>query len=457
MSGRKRTTVTILEDEYQRLLEQERRLHQIRGVLPEVERAIRSVRQEVARDLEQVEQRQQRLQQVLQEVHSDIQRLEAETARRLQEQQRQMREALQNVRQEMHTLIAEQEKRFNDMLAQERRAREQQISELQSQIDALVTDARRKVEIAQAWIESAEVLQNFIEGNYRHQQFCPGALERLQRDLRQAKENLEQGIPEAALAHAQRVYHDLSDLRLELERLEAEWQMWRAAALESAQEILALAQANRTCKAINLQGKELDLKIEVDWWTGGRLSALEAEVQSLIGRLSDEQNPPSLETLREIVERTAPDLRRRLEEIIREARLAVLGSQLRINIADLIAQALEEQGFSVQDATYEGEDMRAGYYVQTRHLDGSEVVIVVTPREGDPLRNEVQIHSFDVEQRSENELRQRASEMAQALQNRGLQVPIPEKIGERPDPAIRDIERIRRQMPKVAVQSAGTA
>jgi hypothetical protein len=205
------------------------------------------------------------------------------------------------------------------------------------------------------------------------------------------------------------------------------------------------------------QSPEGFLKIEVDWWTGGRLSALEAEVQNLIGRLKDEQNPPSLETLREIVERTTPDLRRRLEEIVREARLAVLGSQLRINIADLIAQALEEQGFSVQDATYEGEDMRAGYYVQARHLDGSEVVLVVAPREGDPLRNEVQIHSFDVEQRSEDELRQRALEMAQALQSRGLQVPVPEKIGERPDPTTRDLEQIRRRMPTVAVRSAGIA
>ena len=455
MSGRKETTITLSESEYRYLREQEWRLRQIQSVLPEVEYEIRSIRHEVGRHLDRVEQRQQRLQQALGQVHADLQQLEAETARRLREHQRQMQEALRDVRREMRELLAEQEERFNEMLAQERRARERQIASLQQQIDALVADARRKAEIAQAWVEAAQTLHDFIEGNYRHRLFRPGALERLARDLRQARENLQQGIAEAALAMAQRAYHDLSDLRLELERLEAEWQLWRTAALESAREILALAHANRTCQAIDLQGRELDLRIEVDWWTDGRLSALEAELQTLLGRLQDEQNPPSLEDLRAIVQGTLPQLRQRLEETIRDARLAVLGSQLRINIADLIAQALEEQGFSIQAATYEGEDMRAGYYVQARHLDGSEVVVVVTPQEGRPLENNLQILSYDVDQRSEDELRHRAAELARALQTRGLQAPAPEKTGDRPDPTLRNIEQIRRRAPRVAVRGAG--
>lgn len=246
----------------------------------------------------------------------------------------------------------------------------------------------------------------------------------------------------------------MSDLRLELERLETEWRLWRSAALESAQEILTIAHINRSCKAIDPEGKELDLTIEVDWWTGGRLSELEKEVQRLLERLRNEQSPLSLEELRDIVEHTVPTLRQRLEEIIRDARLAVINSQLRINIADLVAQTLEEHGFSVQDATYEGEDMRGSYYVLTRHLDGSEVVVVIAPKEGRPLENELQIHSFDVEQRPESELRQRARELARALQTRGLQVPELGKIDDRPDPTLRDLGKIRRQVPKIALHTA---
>lgn len=452
MSGRKRTTVTILESEYQRLLAQERRLWEIRRVLPEVEETIRAVRAEAARGLEQVERRQQLLQQALQQVHTDFQRLEAETAHRLQRQQQQMRDALQDLRREMHQLVEEQGKRFQEMLAEERQARERQMARLQEQVDALKADTQRKMEIARIWIEGAQTMRDFINGNYRHQLFRPGALERLERDLHQAQENLNQGIPEAALAQAQRVYHELSDLRIELEHLEAEWHLWRSAALESAREILALAQAHRTAKAIDMEGKELDLSIEVDWWTGGRLSELEREVHELIHRLQDEENPLNLDDLRKVAEEKAPALRQRLEEIVRDARLAVIGSQLRINIADLIVQALREQGFEVQDATYEGQDMRGGYFVRVQHLDGSEVVVAVVPRESQPLENEVQIHSYDVAQRSERELERRAAELARALEVRGLQAPQPAKTGERPDPALRDIQQIRQRRVQVPLQ-----
>lgn len=448
MSGRKRTTITIMESEYQRLLAQERRLRQIREALPEVEAAISEVRREMASGLEQMQQRQRSLQQALQQVSAEIRDIEAETARRLQEHQQRMQEALQDVRREMHTLIEEQGRRFQEMLAEERRTRERQMARLQEQLDALAADTRRKIEIARTWIEGAKALRDFIDGHYRHQLFRPGALERLERDFEQARKNLEQGIPEAALAQAQRVYHDLSDLRLELERLEAEWHLWKSTALASAQEILALAQAHRTSKAVDLEGKELDLAIEVDWWTGGRLSALEKELKSLIYRLQSEKEFISLEELRNVVEQQVPSFRQRLEEIVKDARLAVLGSQLRINIADLVVQALREQGFELQEATYEGEDMRGGYYVRVRHLDGGEVVVAVTPREGRPLENEMEVHSFDVEQRSERELQRRAMETAQALQARGLQVQGPSKVSDRPDFTLRDLERIRQRQLK---------
>lgn len=450
MSGRKRTTITIPEGEYQWLLAQEQRLTEIRRVVPEVEEAIRAVRRETAHSLKEVERRQQLLQQALQQVHSDLQQLEIETARRLQRQQEEMRQALQDVRHEMHQLIKEQERHFQEMLAEERQTRERQMARIQERIDALVADTQRKMEIARIWIEGAQTMQDFIDRNYRHQLFRPGALERLERDLRQAQENLNQGIPEAALAQAQEAYHELSDLRIELERLEAEWHLWRSAALESAREILAMAQAHRKCKAIDLEGKELDLAIEVDWWTGGRLSELEREVQELVHSLQEEEKPLSIDELRKVVEEKAPALRQRLGEIVRDARLAVLGSQLRINIADLVVQALREQGFEVQDATYEGEDMRGGYYVRAQALDGSEVVVAVTPQEGRPMENELQIHSYDIGQHSEREIEKRAMELARALEARGLQAPKPAKVGESPDPALRDIQQIRKRQVKMS-------
>lgn len=441
MSGRK--SVTISEREYQRLLEDRNRLRQLQSNLPEIVEAVRwETSEELRRRLEPVERRQRELLQTLQGVAAEVREFEEQTIRRME---RQMHAAITSVRQE----IADQARRFNEMIEEERRTRQQQIRHLQEQVDSIVANQRRREELARVWIEAAEVMRDFIAGNYRHQQFAPGALERLERDIRQARENVQQGVPEAALAQAQAVYRDLSDLRLELERLEREWNLWRAAALESAREVLSLAHRNRRCKAVGLNAQEIDVEVEVDWWTDGRLSALEHEVQQIIARIQDDASPMHTEQLREIAEHTMPSFQERLEEVVREARLAVLGSQLRINVADLVVQALEEQGFALQDATYEGEDMRGGYVAKVRHLDGSEVVVTVTPKEGEPAQNELNIHSYDVDQRSEHELRQRSRELAQALRAKGLQAGEPQTAGDtRPDPALRDLNEVRRRQPR---------
>lgn len=441
MSGRKE--VTIDEAEYRRLLQDTRRLRELQSHLPEILEAVRrESAEDLRRRLEPLERRQQEFRRALEGVAEQVREFEEETSRRLEEQQRQMRSQIREVRE----ALAEQERRFNAMLEQERRTRQQQIQNVQRQLDAIMADKERARTLAQGWLEAAEKLREFIEDNYRHDLFSPGRLDCLARTLEQGRENLNQGMSEAALTQSQSAYQELSDLRLELERLEREWHLWRSAALESAREMLELARRNRQCKAVDLEGKELDLGVEVDWWTEGKLSALEEELNRLLARIQDESSFISTEEFRHIVEQTIPQMQERLEQVIREARLAVLGSQLRANVADLVVQALEEQGFQLEDGTYEGEDQRRGFVAKVRHLDGSEVVVVVAPKEGDPAQNDLQIHSFDVAQRSEHELRARARELARALQSKGLQVGEPQAVGAaQPDPAVRDIEQVRKR------------
>jgi hypothetical protein len=448
MSGRKRTTVTISEAEYQRLREQARRLERLQDALPELRGVFSDLQRGVIASVERMEERQQAFQRALNQVHQVIREVEAETARRLEEQQRRMREALGDIRREVRSLLKEQEERLSREIAEARQ-------HLQTQIDALIAHEQRKSELALEWINAAQTLRDFIADNYpRHNHFCPGALAKLERDLRQAHQNLQQGVSEAAIASAQAAYHGLSDLRLELERLEAEWHLLQAAALRSTEEILALAGANRQCKAIDLSGKELDIVIEVDYWTEGKLSQLVQEVQELQRQIRSEEPIMSIDALRDVVERITPALRSRLEEIIWEARLRVLGSQLRINIADIAVEALEKQGFYLQDATYEGQDERGRYVVKVGHADGSEVVVVVTPKEGQYLENDLEIHSYDVEQWSEEILQSRANELVGALSAQGLQAPKPQQVAPRPDPSLRDIERIKQPRAKTEGKTA---
>lgn len=333
-------------------------------------------------------------------------------------------------------------------LAQRHQVLQQELGKMRVQIDVLASDQQRRTELAGAWIAMTETLHTLIDSHYPHRQFAPGQLDAWTQEIQQARDNLAQRAPEAAVGVAQRTYRGLSDLRDALEQWEREWHMQRSAAMDAARAMLVLVQKNYQCQAIDLDGRTTSTPIEVDWWADGKLISLEKAVLELIARIRDEQSPMTTAELQAVVERTVPELRRQLEQVIREARLAALGSQLRINIADLVVQALEEKGFTVQDSTYDGEDLRNGYAAKVKHLDGSEIVVLVTPSEEELGKNDMRIHSFDEAQLTEHELYQRAREINQALRERGLEVSEPQVGGTRADPAVRDLERVRKRQPR---------
>lgn len=105
-------------------------------------------------------------------------------------------------------------------------------------------------------------------------------------------------------------------------------------------------------------------------------------------------------------------MQQELEQIIYDARVAVISSQLRFTIADMVVEKLAEQGFdALDDETYEGNGMRQGFVAKVRNLGGDEVVIRVVPKADNPAENDLHIHSFDARQRNAEELQQRAREL----------------------------------------------
>jgi hypothetical protein len=499
--SQKRTVIGV--DRLRELEQSHEQLRAIRRDLPEhIDRTMRQVSQDVQSRLEPLERRQREYGQALNNVRREVREVEQRTSRRIEANHREMRERLREthqrmarqrvemaeslarseaalrreiaqsetalrheiaqseatlrreikqserrLRQETRQLIAEQENRLTSLVEEERRTRQEQVRGLQSQLDLIGAEAERKVELAESWIDTAETIRHFIEGNYRHEQFAPGRLETLGREIDRARQNVAQGVPETALGDAQGAYQQLSDLRLELERLEREWHIWRSAALERAREVLAEARRNRTFQPVDLSG---DLirdaeEQEADWWTGGKLSALEVEVQAVLSQVENEESELSTEALRDLAEDRLPALRQRLGEIVEEARLAIVGSQMRISIADLVVQVLEEQGYWLEDGTYAAEDYREGYVAKTRFRDGAEVVVTVSTDEGDVAQNVLDLNYYNVEHLTEHELLERAGEVARSLRGRGLEASEPSMVARDPDPRLRDMERIKKE------------
>ena len=117
-----------------------------------------------------------------------------------------------------------------------------------------------------------------------------------------------------------------------------------------------------------------------------------------------------------------PELRTRLADACFAARIEALNSQLRVNIADLVVQALSVQGFMLQGYAYEQNDWRASFQANLTGLDQSTVTVQVVPSGTEIGQNELHILSGDQPLRNQREMRQRWDEVEDMLVLSGLSV-----------------------------------
>ncbi len=466
MSGRKETFVRIEESEWRRTQQAAARLRDVRADLPKV---IEGVREQACRDAQQaveaVRQRQRSAEQAISRFSAQARELESEVNRRLSEQTRQMFDSVEStatrLRGETRDALATQERALRSALAQERRRRERDVGELRSGLAELAVDRKRAAEVAGRWLRDACSVRDLIRETLPFDRYAPGRLEALERDLVAVKDVLDSGLGEAALAGAQRAYHGLSDLRVELEWADREWHLVRAAARDALLVVQGLIEQNANRVAVDAEGEELpDVPLDVDYWSNGALSRLRAEVASAFDLATNEASPPGTDAMRELVEQRAPAFEQRLAEIVEEAGLSQLGSQLRANIADIVVQTLIDNGFSLADATYGGDDYRNAFFAKVEHPDGGEVVVDVSPSAAGPIACELKVLSFDRDTGSDEIRTARALELTAALREHGLDTGVPQPADGEPDARYRDIESIRRTAPgadadAVRVRTAG--
>lgn len=481
MSGRKRATVTISREEYRRLHEAEMRLLFMNQ---EDSGRLESVKQEsaanAARQMEELHVREQEFQNLVAGLGEHIRRIEEETSQALYRQQyelwRQMQETageLSNRRAETleaqqqrmaaamceerkrHTgqlkqigecfvrlqadhdqridgleqRFAQQEANFDDrletlqtLLDHERTQRLEDMAAVQSHLDAMESERMEKGAYVDMWLSAAIEMSNYIAEHLRHEFFAPGRMDEALREINLAGENLANGFCDSALLQAQRAYMDLSDLRIELEQLHNEWEYLRQSVIERFLHLKALVESNCSCEAVDAQGNMLGFSLDVDQWTNGGLSSFAQKVDHKIWMLNDNVRMVEIGALRRMLKQELPRMEKELAEIILDARLAALNSQLRINIADIVIQALRGQGFGVVDSGYQQGDFRAAYIARLKNLEGSEVQIRVIPGRAKYGDNELQLDSLDYKQRTQYELRQRAKEISSALARFGLQI-----------------------------------
>jgi len=380
MSGKKCSYVSVPSDELRRLREQASRLRNLRSDLPERLEAIR-----------------------------------------------------RQVKQEMESRIAPVENRI--------RQQEKETRNMKEQIDTIIAEARYKKDNARKFfIDLTRTLEE--TDSLPHKRFAPGKLDAIRRHVEDAKSNYQANMPEASLSTAQQAYWDITDLQEEVLRKQREFMLTYQAALQEVRSLLEEAHANRKYQMGLGESADKDiLTLEVDYWSNGELSAYEAKVKTAEKQLVKGENIFTIEEVKNILDRIET-MKPEIEEIVERARQNILASQLRVNIAELVIEALKGQGFVLQDATYEGGDERNAYVAKVKNVAESEVVTVISPIEGELGKNVVEIHSYDETYVDDAVLKQRSKEIVSILNEKGLEAEAPVYAG-KASPVYRNIEKVK--------------
>lgn len=427
MSGFKKVTVTISEDEYHRLLEAENRLRfqqssQSKKNNQNVEKSIAQLYQQ----LKFMEDRQSQFFNAVSHLDEAVQQVEVDSANQILDQAGAFMNDLEAYKdafvESTMELVSQQGEFYHQAILQEHADRQQAVLRVQRRLNRAQQTRDQKKAYAAEWISTGYQVVQFIQHNYRPHLIPTDSLNQITQELNLAQQNLDNEIVDGAVLGAQQAYFRLSRLRVDLERSEQDFVSMQAAAVCSLETLTGQVQAAREYAAIDLDGNELSEKIPVDLWTNGRLSALQEEIQALQKRVTGEEPSATLNQLDFCLVTQIPQLQERLVQIIHDARKAALSSQLRINIAEIVVHALEGQGFALLEGQYEENEMQNAFSARLGSLDGSQVTIRVVPSKADFSSNDLYLRNQDVEERTDHELRQRAQEITRTLHDFGLTV-----------------------------------
>ena len=421
MSGHKHATVTIRETEY-------RRLHDL-DMKARFSKFLHRHKKEDQNDNEVVnalsqafDKRQNEFQLYVNALDDEVGQIEKHTAQALEQQQNNLDTQLASLREESYSVVNELVQDLSEHVDSCFRTHQQELTAIWNNLDLFSRNMANKVEMAGYWLSNAGALRSFIETYYDHSRWQPGRFERIDLQLQQASANLEAGMPEAALLGSQQAYIECSQARIEMERMISQWQALFQMALRSMDELYHDISANNTIPALDINGNQLPILIDLDHWSVHRYTNMLRIVRSYLSQLRTSAHRFTTSELDDLIQNIIPRFRKDFDEIIYQARLEVIYSQIRINIADIAIQALGRQGFIMQEHGYAGNDMRKPYFISLQNIEGSQVTILVNPMKDMKAVNDLVIDSYDVSTRTESELRSRSREIVQSLTQFGLQV-----------------------------------
>ena len=306
-------------------------------------------------------------------------------------------------------------------IADNQRLMFQQVQDYIQQQEELGRFKESKEEIVYKQLADADTLYDFIINTFDHEKFTPGQAQRAAYELGKARQNLEQGFLDAAMVNAQQAYQSLSEQRTTLQQRQAEWDLLYLDVDKKLHQLLADAEGLKEIPSTDLDGNEIGQMIDVDYWASRRLSRLTTMLHTRINQVNTQAEELQTIDLLNIQQQELPRLFEELENTCSLAMEEALNSQLRVNIADIVIHALEDQGFCFSESAYQQNDLRKAYSANVTNLAGDEIIIGVEPNKGEPGSSDLHLITPDADQYTTDELVQRAKEIFSTLNQFGLE------------------------------------
>lgn len=450
MSGHKRTTITLSREELRGLENASKRLGEVEHDFQKIQQQIAHMReQSFVQSQHEMEARQQALDYSLAGVSAHLASIEMNTSQAVIAHstalQHEINQMGQDVWENTALLLNEHTQEMETAFREGQEIRQAQFHQLRRSINRMQNSEQERTAYAEQAVHEAHTLMESMVSLYSSEETALHSLQAAERQVQRAAENLQAGFSEAALVAAQQTFEDLSRLRFQVETQLQRRQVISQMVQEAYARVENLVRINRRVRAVNPQGEPLDTVIDVDFWSGGAWAALNQRLNRIQAQLiqPDLLDSDASQHLIDEMEAIENDI----QHIVFNARLAVISSQVRFNIAECVVAALQEQGFALENSAYLSNDMRSPYQVQLCNFEGTQVMVNLAPNPGDPIAHELDIAYQDPEFRTEHEMRQRAGELSMALNSYGLQLnglrALPDPRGKTKDPVVIRSRRVQ--------------
>ncbi len=437
MSGRK--TISLDTNEYERLLKDRSRLSQIRSDLPQL---LAASRQQSIRDAERmiqdVRRRQDRLDQVIGDLSSEVADLASEMRCSLARQSDLLRSLIADVDSKVEAYRAESAL----ALERERREREAQASALDARLNSIESKFLADHDAAHALLTDAGKVLQFLKNETQHGAFVPGELDRIDEVLEDASSALNRGLAQAAFGHCQSALRALTRASAQIAESQAHWNLLNSTALLRAKQLRDTLSVSSTLSLPLPAGGSYE--VDLAYWSRGRFDQLNARSEHILAELDGTPAELSLARLEEILSDVLPALQADLENVVDRSHRDVVRSQARYDMAEKMVAWYANQAFRVVESRYVAQDLREAYVVKLADVDDNELVILVI---SDESGTRAELHSFEGSPGEDSLRTARSLEMRtffmEALGTKGVQVgPLQERASQ-PNAAFREPANIQ--------------